>query len=68
MASLTVDAMRKWGINFSTSDKLKYTFLMTKHEEVNDHIVIFVLHMSAVLTSFPFPVVFKFCVVFFFFK
>lgn len=25
----------------------------------------FVLHMSAVLTSFPFPVVFKFCVVFF---
>lgn len=26
----------------------------------------FVLHMSAVLTSFPFPVVFKFCVLFFF--
>lgn len=41
VASLTVDALRKWGINFSTSDELKYTFLMTKHEEVNDHIVIF---------------------------
>lgn len=41
VASLTVDALRKWGINFSTSDKLKYTFLMTKHEEVNDRIVIF---------------------------